>query len=167
MCQLFTHAAPQLYTSRSRSFRLRGVATSIRLENIYWQVLDEISRRDQLTVPQLVTRLHDELSELSESTGAGDRGSAGNFASFLRVSCSRYMQLQLAGLIPQDPAIPIRTLDAARILAAERELRRNEEYGDHPASAQTGSGLPSPTLPRLRPPSAMAEGEPRSAGQKL
>ncbi|HRP76304.1 MAG TPA: ribbon-helix-helix domain-containing protein [Rhodocyclaceae bacterium] len=114
MCQIFTTADPALYASRARSVRLRGVATSIRLENVYWQALEEIGARDGLTVPQLVTRLHDELE------AAGTLGDRSNFTSFLRVTCTRYLQLQLAGLIPQDADIAIRSLDAEEVLACER-----------------------------------------------
>jgi predicted DNA-binding ribbon-helix-helix protein len=117
MCQIFTHADPELYACRARSIRLRGVATSIRLENIFWHVLEEIGQRDGLSVPQLVTRLHDELFE------AGSVEDRSNFASFLRVSCSRYLQLQVAGLIPTDTAVPIRSLDAAHVLAGEKRPR--------------------------------------------
>ena len=39
MCQVFISADPALYDSRARSLRLHGVATSIRLENLFWQVL--------------------------------------------------------------------------------------------------------------------------------
>ena len=39
MCQVFISADPQLYAHRARSVRLHGVATSIRLENLFWQVL--------------------------------------------------------------------------------------------------------------------------------
>ena len=42
MCQIFTSADPELYASRARSIRLHGVATSLRLENVYWQALEEI-----------------------------------------------------------------------------------------------------------------------------
>jgi len=114
MCQIFINADPDLYATRSRSIRLRGVATSLRLENLFWQVLEEIGERDGFSVPQLLGRLYDELSasgRLDEST---------NFTSFLRVSCLRYLQLQLAGGIPADPRVPIRNLDPAWVLAAER-----------------------------------------------
>lgn len=114
MCQIFTTADPELYACRSRSIRLRGVATSVRLENIYWNTLEEIGARDGLTVPQLVSRLHDELEH------AGALGDRANFTSFLRVTCTRYLQLQLAGLIPTDRSIAIRSLDAAEVLAGER-----------------------------------------------
>ncbi|MFN3986629.1 MAG: ribbon-helix-helix domain-containing protein [Rhodocyclaceae bacterium] len=115
MCQIFTTADPELYACRARSIRLRGVATSIRLENIYWQALEEIGARDGLSVPQLVTRLHDELD------AAGALGDRANFTSFLRVTCTRYLQLQLAGLIPADQEVPIRSLDAESVLNGERD----------------------------------------------
>lgn len=114
MCRIFIDADPALYASRSRSIRLRGVATSLRLENLFWRVLEEIGVRDGLSVPQLLGRLHDEL----ESSGRLDE--AMNFASFLRVSCMRYLQLQLAGRIPPDALLPLGSLDAAWVLAAER-----------------------------------------------
>jgi predicted DNA-binding ribbon-helix-helix protein len=102
MCQVFISADPQLYAHRARSVRLHGVATSIRLENMFWQVLEEIAARDGFTVPQLCTRLYDEL--------VAERGAVDNFTSFLRVCCTRYLALQLSGEIPQDACIPIRSL---------------------------------------------------------
>lgn len=117
MCRVFIGADPELYASRTRSIRLGGVATSLRLENLFWEVLEEIGRRDGLSVPQLVTRLHDELTE----NGVAPAGT--NFASFLRVSCARYLELQLNGRIPADGTIPIRSLDADWVLAGDRGRR--------------------------------------------
>jgi predicted DNA-binding ribbon-helix-helix protein len=112
MCQVFIGADPALYESRVRSVRLHGMATSIRLENLFWNVLDEIARRDRLSVPQLCTRLHDELM--------AERADIENFASFLRVCCGRYLALQLSGGIPRDASIPIASLNAKRVLASEQ-----------------------------------------------
>lgn len=111
MCQVFVSADPHLYESRARSVRLHGVATSIRLENLFWSVLDDIAQRDHLSVPGLCTKLYDELIEA--------RGEVDNFASFLRVCCGRYLALQLSGGIPLDTSIPIGSLDAQRVLASE------------------------------------------------
>lgn len=105
MCQVFISADPQLWSHRARSIRLHGVATSIRLENLFWQVLEEIAVRDGFSVPQLCTKLYDEL--------IAERGTVENFSSFLRVCCTRYLALQLSGDIPQDMGIPIRSLNAA------------------------------------------------------
>ena len=112
MCQIFINSDPSLWQSKARSLRLHGVATSIRLETLYWRVLEEIGARDGMNVNQLITKLHDELMDA--------HGEVDNFASFLRVCCGRYLMLQLAGRIPADLGIPISSLDPAYVLAGER-----------------------------------------------
>ncbi|MGY8684382.1 ribbon-helix-helix domain-containing protein [Bradyrhizobium sp. UFLA05-153] len=114
MCRLFVNADAELWQTRLKSVRMRGFSTSIRLENLYWRILEEIAQRDGMTLSQLLDRLHEELLE--------DRANVENFSSFLRVCCGRYLMLQLSGDIPRDFATPIRSLDANRIL--EREARR-------------------------------------------
>ena len=108
MCEIFISADPESYESRTRSVRLHGVITSIRLENLHWEVLSEIGQRDGMSVTQLLERLHDEL--------VATRGEVGNFASFLRVSALRYMALQAHQRIPTDVNVPIRSLDARKVL---------------------------------------------------
>jgi predicted DNA-binding ribbon-helix-helix protein len=108
MCEVFISADPQSYESRTRSVRLHGVVTSIRLENLFWQVLEEIAGRDGMGVVQLIEKLYDELVVA--------RGEVGNFASFLRVSALRYEALLAQGRIPADTAIPIRSLDSPAVL---------------------------------------------------
>jgi predicted DNA-binding ribbon-helix-helix protein len=108
MCKIFISADPASYESRTRSVRLHGVVTSLRLENLHWAVLEEIAGRDSMTVAQLIEKLYDEL--------VADRGAVGNFSSFLRVCAFRYENLIAQGLIPRDAAIPIRSLDADRVL---------------------------------------------------
>ena len=110
MCEVFIRADPQSYDSRTRSVRLHGVVTSIRLENLFWQVLEEIARRDGMGVVQLIEKLYDEL--------VAARGEVGNFASFLRVSALRYEAMLAQGRIPTDMAVAIRSLDAQRVLHA-------------------------------------------------
>lgn len=108
MCQVFISANPESYESRTRSVRLHGVVTSIRLENLHWEVLDEIATRDHMTVTQLIAKLYDELVEA--------RGAVGNFSSFLRVSALRYMALLAHQRIPNDLSVPIRSLDPSLVL---------------------------------------------------
>lgn len=119
MCEIFISASPESYESRTRSVRLHGVVTSLRLENLYWDVLGEIGERDGMTVTQLLERLYDEL--------VSSRGQVGNFASFLRVSALRYMALQAHQRIPVDVNVPIRSLDARRVLADWQDLRVDRE----------------------------------------
>ncbi len=104
MCEIFISARPESYESRTRSVRLHGVVTSVRLENLHWEVLEEIGQRDGMSVTRLIERLYDEL--------VAARGEAGNFASFLRVSALRYMALLAHRGIPADRAVPIRSLHA-------------------------------------------------------
>ena len=110
MCEIFVSANPRSYASRTRSVRLHGVVTSIRIENLYWDVLQEIGQRDAMSVVQLIEKLYDEL--------IAHRGEAGNFSSFLRVSALRYMALQAQQRIPTDLNIPIRSLDPRQVLRA-------------------------------------------------
>lgn len=130
MCEVFINADPHSYDSRTRSVRLHGVVTSIRLENLFWQVLEEIAARDGLGVVQLIEKLYDEL--------VAARGAVGNFASFLRVSALRYEALMAQGRIPADEAVAIRSLDAAQVLhalpagwARPEPARRPEALGPH------------------------------------
>ncbi|MDH4289855.1 MAG: ribbon-helix-helix domain-containing protein, partial [Aquincola sp.] len=111
MCEIFISADPASYESRTRSVRLHGVVTSIRLENLFWSVLSEIAVRDGMGVVQLIEKLYDEL--------IAARGEAGNFASFLRVSALRYEAMLAHQRIPMDRDVPMRSLDPRFVL---REL---------------------------------------------
>jgi len=121
MCKLFIEADQRLWQTRLKSVRMNGYATSVRLENFYWRVLEEIAGRDGMSLPQLLARLHEELLLA--------HGEVENFASFLRVCCGRYLTLQLEGDVPRDLATSIRSLDADAILAREarRGLSRRRE----------------------------------------
>lgn len=99
MCEIFVKADPSLYESKARSLRLHGVVTSIRLETLFWNTLQEIAQRDGMTTNQLVTKLYDELSV--------HRGHIDNFASFLRVCCLRYTSLMLEGVISSDQHVSL------------------------------------------------------------
>ena len=114
MCQIFVRANAQSYEATTRSIRLHGVVTSVRLENLFWDTLEEIAQRDAMHVPQLLSKLYDELLE--------HRGDIPNFSSFLRVCCLRYLALQVDERIPRDIGIPIGSLNAHAVL---RGLRPN------------------------------------------
>ena len=86
MCEIYVKADPMLYESRSRSLRIHGGVTKIRLENHFWDILAEIVASDGYTTNQLIAKLYDELLDY--------RGEIDNFASFLRVSCLRYLTLR-------------------------------------------------------------------------
>ncbi len=89
MCQFYVKADPILYESRSRTIRIHGVITSIRLENLAWDVLAEMAAEEGCTTNSLISQFHDEILQ--------HRGEVPNFASFLRVTCMRYMRRKLDG----------------------------------------------------------------------
>jgi len=115
MCKLFINADANLWKSSTRSLRIEGMVTSVRLEDYFWSTLEEIAKRDEMNIPQMLTRLY------HESIDAGH--DLGNFTSFLRVCCMRYLALQLSGDIPLNESQAIADLDADNILLKEFGLR--------------------------------------------
>ena len=79
MCKIFAGQDPRRYESETRSIRLHGHSTSIRLEAAFWSQIDQIARESDLTTPQFIAQLYDEVIEL--------RGEVGNLASLLRCTC--------------------------------------------------------------------------------
>ncbi len=83
MCDIYDSADPMHYELSTRSMRIRSVATSIRLENLCWDILARIASKDNITTNQLIGKLYDEIIER--------QGRVDNLSSFLRVSCMRYL----------------------------------------------------------------------------
>jgi predicted DNA-binding ribbon-helix-helix protein len=104
MCQIYVNADAIIYESRTRSLRIQNVLTTIRLENLFWDVLSEMSARESLSTNEFISKLHDELVER--------RGEAPNFASFLRVCCLRYLSLLAGRLEAPQHAAPAAALRA-------------------------------------------------------
>ena len=91
MCQVFAGQHPDRYASKTRRLRLNGQSTSIRLENAFWEILDEIAERDGVSTPTFISTLHSEVLEL--------RGEPVNFTSLLRCACLKFMEISPT----QDP----------------------------------------------------------------
>lgn len=85
MCHVFAGQEPERYASRTRRLRLNGQSTSIRLENAFWDVLDQIAERDGVSTPLFISTLHSEVLEL--------RGEPENFTSLLRCACLKFMEI--------------------------------------------------------------------------
>jgi predicted DNA-binding ribbon-helix-helix protein len=66
MCSVYVHADPIQYEARTRSIRINNVLTTIRLENLFWDVLAEIAGREGKTTNQMIATLHEELYGLRE-----------------------------------------------------------------------------------------------------
>jgi predicted DNA-binding ribbon-helix-helix protein len=87
MCEYFVKADPIQFEQRTRSIRIKGVLTSIRLENMAWDILAEMAEVEGCTTNALICQFHSEILE--------HRGEVPNFASFLRVTCMRYLRRAL------------------------------------------------------------------------
>ena len=106
MCEYFVRADPIQYEQRSRTVRIRNVLTSIRLENMVWEILADMAEEEGCTTNALISKFHDEILV--------HRGEVPNFASFLRVTSMRYMR---------------RCMQAMR----EREAKQTSMHADGPA----------------------------------
>ncbi|MGI4954177.1 MAG: ribbon-helix-helix domain-containing protein, partial [Janthinobacterium lividum] len=51
LCDLFASQNPATYASETRAIRLHGHATSLRLENAFWSILERIAAEEGMTVP--------------------------------------------------------------------------------------------------------------------
>ncbi len=83
MCRIYAGTAPAEYEPVSRSLRVHGAVTSIRLEARFWAILDEMAELEGLITPKFIAKLHDEVLEL--------HGDVRNFTSLLRVVCAVYL----------------------------------------------------------------------------
>jgi predicted DNA-binding ribbon-helix-helix protein len=92
MCQIFAGQDPGNYRYITRSVRLAGHATSIRLEATFWDILDELAESQGLTTPRFLSTLYDEVLEL--------HGEIANFSSLLRVGCVLYLR-DASGVLAQ------------------------------------------------------------------
>jgi predicted DNA-binding ribbon-helix-helix protein len=104
MCRMFAHQPQSNYDSQTRSLRIGGHSTSIRLETIFWTILEEIAAREQTSVGKFITTLHDEVLL--------HHGNVTNLASLLRCSCLLYASKNAADQRP-PPAEAMSFLTAA------------------------------------------------------
>jgi predicted DNA-binding ribbon-helix-helix protein len=83
MCKMFSGQSPDLYQSQTRSVRLGGHVTSIRLEAAFWSILEDIAAEQGVSLPRFLTKLYDEVLDF--------RGEINNFTSLLRCACLTYV----------------------------------------------------------------------------
>lgn len=83
MCRILSSQPAQTFAYQTRSVRLGGHATSIKLEAAFWDILEEIAAEMKVPLGRFLTELHDEVLFLS--------GDAYNFTSLLRCACLMYV----------------------------------------------------------------------------
>ena len=104
MYHLFAHQPQRDYESQTRSLRIGGHCTSIRLEMSFWDTLEEIAAKEETSLAKLLTTLHNEVLD--------DHGEVNNFASLLRCSCLIYRS-RSAAVVPDFRGNTAAILDAA------------------------------------------------------
>lgn len=92
MCEVFARQDPRRYQPVIRKLRLNGQSTSIRLEQAFWDILDEIAAGEGRTTTDFLSTLQSEVLEL--------HGEPVNFTSLLRCAC--LVQLESRGQGAQD-----------------------------------------------------------------
>lgn len=84
MCHIFAGQDPQNYAFETRSVRLTGYSTSIRLEFKFWRVLEQISATQDMTMGRFLSQLQQEAEQI--------HGEISNFTSLLRCCCLNYLE---------------------------------------------------------------------------
>jgi predicted DNA-binding ribbon-helix-helix protein len=79
MCRLFASQPPGSYAFETRSIRLNGQCTSIRLEKMFWAIIEQIAADEGMSVPRFISTLHSEVLQVW--------GEVANFTSHLRCIC--------------------------------------------------------------------------------
>ena len=106
MCRLFAHQPQRDYESQTRSLRIGGHCTSIRLEFAFWETLEEIAAKEGMSLAKFLTKLHSEVLD--------HHGEVNNFASLLRCSCLIYRSRPPVAVMPEFRESSARiVLDAA------------------------------------------------------
>jgi predicted DNA-binding ribbon-helix-helix protein len=96
--------------------RIKNILTSIRLENMVWDILAEMAEEESCTTNALIAKFHEEILE--------HRGEVPNFASFLRVTSMRYLHRSM--------------------LRLEKQLNPPPQLAVTPIAARSGETLAAP-----------------------
>ncbi|MCP3471701.1 ribbon-helix-helix domain-containing protein [Bradyrhizobium sp. CCGUVB1N3] len=119
MCNLFARQPQRNYETQTRSLRIGGHCTSIRLELAFWDTLEEIAAKERMSLAKFLTTLHNEVLE--------HYGEVNNFTSLLRCCCLIYRSS--GDSTKSDFVTPISVLRSSepesRLSALER--KRHEE----------------------------------------
>lgn len=90
MCEIYSSTPPARYEAVTRSVRLHGGVTSVRLERGFWDILEEIAASEGSSLAKFLENLYDEAQN--------HHGEISNFASLLRVVCTTYLRDVSPGL---------------------------------------------------------------------
>lgn len=95
MCHLFSGIPVADYEGETRSVRLGGHATSVRLESLYWRALEGMAASQGMSLPRFLTVLYNEVLEL--------HGDVRNFTSLLRCACLQHAERRTVKTVLPTP----------------------------------------------------------------
>ena len=127
MCR-FADWLQSYHEKQTRSLRIGGHCTSIRLEKSFWETLEEIAAREEMSLAKLLTTLHNEVLDR--------HGEVKNFASLLGCACLVYRSRSavLPGLdIGRGPS---------RSATAGRHLQSLDRIGEESAALSQDRAAP-------------------------
>lgn len=84
MCEIFANQPKENYQFITRSVRIDGHATSVKLEASFWEILEEIAHNQAMPLPRFISLIYREALEYT--------GDITNFASLLRCACLIYLR---------------------------------------------------------------------------
>ncbi|MGF1629092.1 MAG: ribbon-helix-helix domain-containing protein [Kiloniellaceae bacterium] len=99
MCHVFAGQDPETYRFVTRSIRINGHCTSVRLEARFWEILETVAASQAMTVPQFVSELYEEVLEI--------HGEISNFASLLRCACIVFLSNQPVVALERPLQLPV------------------------------------------------------------
>ena len=85
MCHVIAGQDPADYTFETRSVRLIGHSTSVRLEARFWVVLEQLAEVQGMPMAKFLSALDKEALTI--------HGEVGKFASVLRCCCLNFLDL--------------------------------------------------------------------------
>ncbi len=109
MCEIFSKQPPEAYLSQTRSVRLSGHATSIRLEGAYWRILEELAYKQEISLGRFLSKLYDEFLEFTHD----EKNLSSNFTSLLRCACLNYVALRQEDIVFKPQGFKVREYSEA------------------------------------------------------
>jgi predicted DNA-binding ribbon-helix-helix protein len=96
MCNVFAGQDPSNYAYETRSVRLMGHVTSVRLEAKFWVILEQIAEAQDMSMAKFLSLLHEEALEI--------HGDISNFTSLLRCCCLNFLDKEFDHVRLQEEA---------------------------------------------------------------
>jgi predicted DNA-binding ribbon-helix-helix protein len=93
----YCNFSADLSTPRQRSIRINGFATCLRLEEIYWRIIEALASRESITVGKLLSRWAIEMDLACDVIR--------NFTGYVRVICVVQLVRQVGSMNGEELSV--------------------------------------------------------------